>query len=94
LTRVGNFCDDGFPSGGSYWSNYVSKDVQTGQHQNEPGSDGIGDLPYAIARAAVQNDILPIGAQKKEGLRGKISIGLDSTSVLFRVQNESQLDGK
>jgi len=55
LTSAGNLCDDGFPSGGSYWSDYVGKDVQTGQRQNEPGSDGISDLPYAIVPSNYDN---------------------------------------
>ena len=39
-----NVWDDGYPSGGNYWSDYNG----TGTHQNETGSDGIGDTPYTI----------------------------------------------
>jgi parallel beta-helix repeat protein len=45
---VGNFWDDGYPSGGNYWSNYNGTDLHSGFYQNETGSDGIGDAPYAI----------------------------------------------
>jgi parallel beta-helix repeat protein len=43
-----NFWDDGYPSGGNYWSDYVGVDVKSGLGQDLPGSDGIGDLPYII----------------------------------------------
>ncbi len=40
--------DDGYPSGGNYWSDYVDVDRCWGPHQNETGSDGIWDHPYII----------------------------------------------
>jgi hypothetical protein len=40
--------DNGYPSGGNYWSNYNGVDLHTGTYQNIIGSDGIGDTPYAI----------------------------------------------
>jgi hypothetical protein len=43
-----NFWDDGYPSGGNYWSDYDGVDTHSGPNQNETGSDGIGDTPYAI----------------------------------------------
>jgi len=43
-----NFWDDGYPSGGNYWSDYAGVDVKTGPNQDLPGSDGIGDMPYII----------------------------------------------
>ena len=42
------FWDDGYPSGGNYWSDYTGVDNHSGPHQNETGSDGIGDTPYVI----------------------------------------------
>jgi parallel beta-helix repeat protein len=43
-----NKWDNGYPSGGNYWSSHISNDSYSGAHQNETGSDGIGDLPYVI----------------------------------------------
>jgi parallel beta-helix repeat protein len=43
-----NVWDDGYPSGGNYWSNYTGTDLYSGSYQNETGSDGIGDTPYVI----------------------------------------------
>lgn len=43
-----NIWDDGYPSGGNYWSDYNGTDLLRGPHQNETGSDGIGDTPYII----------------------------------------------
>ncbi len=43
-----NQWDDGYPSGGNYWSDYVGVDVFSGPNQDIPGSDGKGDTPYVI----------------------------------------------
>jgi parallel beta-helix repeat protein len=43
-----NAFDDGYPAGGNYWSDYMDVDLYSGPYQNETGSDGIGDTPYAI----------------------------------------------
>lgn len=40
--------DNGYPSGGNYWSNYDGTDLYSGPYQNETGSDGIGDTSYVI----------------------------------------------
>jgi parallel beta-helix repeat protein len=43
-----NIWDDGYPSGGNYWSNYCGIDLYSGPYQNEAGSDGICDSFYKI----------------------------------------------
>jgi hypothetical protein len=40
--------DDGYPSGGNYWSDYAGIDVFSGPYQNITSYDGIGDTPYII----------------------------------------------
>jgi parallel beta-helix repeat protein len=44
-----NTWDNGYPSGGNYWSNVNETDLFSGPCQNITGSDGIGDLPLRIA---------------------------------------------
>jgi hypothetical protein len=43
-----NQWDDGYPSGGNWWSDYSGTDLLHGPLQNLAGSDGIGDSPYII----------------------------------------------
>jgi parallel beta-helix repeat protein len=45
-----NYFDNGYPSGGNYWSSYINgQDLKHGPYQNETESDGILDEPYANA---------------------------------------------
>jgi len=43
-----NIWDDGYPSGGNYWSDYSGLDVYGGFYQNETGPDAIGDTQYTV----------------------------------------------
>jgi parallel beta-helix repeat protein len=43
-----NQWDNGYPSGGNYWSNYTGVDINSTPAQDVPPSDGIGDTPYKI----------------------------------------------
>lgn len=43
-----NYWDDGYPSGGNYWSDYVGTDFYSGPYQNMTGTDGLGDTPYVL----------------------------------------------
>jgi len=45
---VANAWDNGYPSGGNYWSDYSGTDIYCGAYQNQTGSDGIGDTPHTI----------------------------------------------
>jgi parallel beta-helix repeat protein len=44
----GNAWDNGYPSGGNYWSDYSGVDIKKGPNQNISGSDGIGDSLYFV----------------------------------------------
>jgi parallel beta-helix repeat protein len=44
----GNSWDNGYPSGGNYWSNYNGTDFYSGQYKDEAGSDGIGDKGFIV----------------------------------------------
>jgi parallel beta-helix repeat protein len=43
-----NVWDDGYPSGGNYWSDYAGADYRQGLNQDVNGSDGIGDIECSI----------------------------------------------
>jgi nitrous oxidase accessory protein NosD len=40
--------DDGYPSGGNYWSNYNGTDTRSGPNRDKNGWDGIGDTAYLM----------------------------------------------
>jgi parallel beta-helix repeat protein len=48
LYESANFWDNGYPSGGNYWSDYKGSDEFNGPNQNLPGADGIGDTPQLL----------------------------------------------
>ncbi len=49
LTSSAPIWDDGYPSGGNYWEDNPNRaDKHRGPSQDQSGSDGIGDTPYAI----------------------------------------------
>jgi len=48
VTMPTNRWDNGYPSGGNYWSNYTGVDLHSGSNQDETGSDSIGDTACAI----------------------------------------------
>ena len=50
-----NIWDNGYPSGGNYWSDYIDMDLYSGPYQNETGSDGIGDMPYTVDESNQDN---------------------------------------
>jgi parallel beta-helix repeat protein len=43
-----NIWDNGYPSGGNYWSDYADADLYSGPNQDLLGMDGIWDHPYTI----------------------------------------------
>jgi parallel beta-helix repeat protein len=57
-----NYWDDGYLSGGNYWSDYRGVDEKYGENQNISGRDGIGDTPYQIP-GGVRQDRYPLMSQ-------------------------------
>jgi hypothetical protein len=45
----------GYPTGGNFWSDYNGVDEFSGENQDEPGSDGIGDTPHKINDKLIDN---------------------------------------
>jgi parallel beta-helix repeat protein len=50
IFQSNNKWDDGYPSGGNFWSDFQGFDENRSEDQDEIGSDGIGDVPYKIYR--------------------------------------------
>jgi hypothetical protein len=50
-----NVWDDGYPSGGNYWSDYAGVDLCSSPNQTVTGSDSVGDAPYVIVENNVDN---------------------------------------
>ncbi len=57
----GNQWDNGYPSGGNYWSDYVGEDLYSGPNQDIVGNDGIGDTNYSIDSDSVDRYPLLLG---------------------------------
>lgn len=51
-----------YPSGGNYWSDYDGTDKFWGVHQDQTGSDGIGDTPYSFGATENSRDKYPLMA--------------------------------
>ncbi len=49
--------DNGYPSGGNYWSDYTGQDEFNGVNQDIPGSDGIGDEPGWMDNYPLMNPV-------------------------------------
>ncbi len=47
--------DNGYPSGGNYWSDYIGSDNFHGPGQNLTGGDGIGDTKYQCDSENIDN---------------------------------------
>jgi len=53
-----NTWDDGYPSGGNYWSDFNGTDLYSGLYQNITGSDGVGDTSHTLD--ARNEDMFPL----------------------------------
>ena len=61
--RSQDLWDNGYPSGGNYWSSYTGVDDCSGSQQNVcAGPDGIGDTPYSFTtwQSVVGQDRYPL----------------------------------
>jgi parallel beta-helix repeat protein len=73
-----NTWDDGYPSGGNFWDDYVDVDVYGGLGQNESGSDGVWDHPYLIDE--LNQDRYPIVSEFSSGV--VICVFLSATLII------------
>jgi parallel beta-helix repeat protein len=91
-----NSWDNGYPSGGNFWSDYNGLDFNSTPSQNVPPPDGIGDTPYVIDSDSQDNYPLmtPAGnfifLQKGWNLISIPNIQLDTdlNDVLFSISGD------
>jgi parallel beta-helix repeat protein len=55
-----NDWDNGYPSGGNYWSDYIGVDFNSTAAQDVPPPDGFGDTPYYIIGDKGARDRYPL----------------------------------
>ena len=72
-----NTWDDGYPSGGNYWSDYTGVDLYSGPYQNETDSDGIGDTSYVIDEKNQDNYPLMNPWSPEEEVPEEVAIGVE-----------------
>lgn len=87
----GNVWQDGYPSGGNFWDRYNGSDLLSGLNQDETGSDGIGDVPYAIDADNIDQyplirhwDCFPVR---------NVDTGMGYASIRLAVNANETLDG-
>jgi parallel beta-helix repeat protein len=98
-----NTWDNGYPSCGNYWDDYSGIDNFSGENQNIPGSDGIGDTPfdllyeYAIDRYPLMEPYakttLTFSSLSAGLFKSKITIKNIGDNTAFNVQWNISLDG-
>jgi parallel beta-helix repeat protein len=81
-----NVWDDGYPSGGNYWSDYTGVDLYNGPNQNVAGGDGIGDTPYVIDADNRDNYPLMEPWTPVTGVESLVVRGLDNR-IYYRAYN-------
>jgi len=96
-----NRWDNGYPCGGNFWDDYTGRDFYSGPNQDEPGSDGIGDIPYEIEGGnqdryplyTLWQPLLTIEIQGGKGVTLVItnSGDLDATSVNWSIMIKNGL---
>jgi parallel beta-helix repeat protein len=79
--------DDGYPSGGNFWSGYGGSDLFCGQYQNESGSDGILDKGYIVGPLGVL-DGYPFSHPLTE-----VEVTQGGSSFVLQVSTNSTLTG-
>ena len=77
---IDNAWDNGYPSGGNYWSDYAGVDLFSGPDQDLPGSDGIGDTDYTNILGGVSVDNYPLAKPAVDGRVQRPGIRIDSNT--------------
>ena len=77
--------DDGYPSGGNYWSDFAGIDVENGPYQNETGSDGIVDVSYVIDAGNIDHYPLVKPWRLDQGV-AYATIDIDPSTVNLKIE--------
>jgi parallel beta-helix repeat protein len=89
-----NGWDNGYPSGGNYWSDHELVDEYSGPNQDVPGSDGICDTPYTIDENNQDNYPLMTPWSPVVTLTvHNIDTGLDYAAIQEAIDAPETLDG-
>lgn len=85
-----SYFDNGYPSGGNFWSNYVAADLKSGVSQDQNGSDGILDQGfsfdnYPLARPVTNLDVQVNGQE----FLVEVSANVTLTSWSFNASGKS-----
>lgn len=96
----GNRWDNGYTTGGNYWSAYSGSDLYRGPHQNETGSDGLGDVA-CILDGSNQDQYPLMGPSNSSTMKGEnvtifpaIEVGLIFSNVTTAgVSSANSLEG-
>jgi parallel beta-helix repeat protein len=91
-----NTWDDGYPSGGNYWSDYNGTDFYSGSSQNETGTDGIGDASYLVDknnqdRYPLMGPIRFFDAGTWNGASYSVTVVSNSTVSKFRLNKAEKV---
>ncbi|MCK4266884.1 MAG: right-handed parallel beta-helix repeat-containing protein [Thermoplasmata archaeon] len=91
---IANSWDNGYPSGGNYWSDYTGVDFNSTPSQDVPPPDGIGDTPYTdIQGGSGAQDNYPLmepwGMPEEPTLNITLSQGWNLISLPLIQSNES-----
>ena len=89
-----NQWDNGYPSGGNFWSDYIGVDNYSGPNQNISGGDGIGDSSYNISGNENSQDRYPF--MEPWGIQPPIAnftYSVDESPVLFDASSSYDPDG-
>lgn len=81
---IGGSWDNGYPSGGNYWSNYIGVDLKSGPQQDQIGSDGIYDYPNWLDNYPLTGKIYFFNAYEYNNISHYIMIASNSSISDFK----------
>jgi parallel beta-helix repeat protein len=93
-----NQWDNGYPSGGNYWSDYVGIDNYKGPGQDIPGSDGIVDSNYSIDIDSVDNyplidSYVYLNQPPVASITASITNAYTDEQIIFNASDSTDPDG-